>query len=121
VARRLLLEEHSVWHGLDGYLITDQLAQAFNLPAAGLLVQRVAHGSPAERLGLRGGRYSVTIGEEQLLIGGDFIIAVDGIALAELDAYERVRRRLLDVRASGGVMRLNLIRDGVFTKLIANF
>jgi len=46
---------------------------------------------------------------------------VDGIALAELDAYERVRRRLLDVRASGGVMRLNLIRDGVFTKLIANF
>jgi len=121
VARRLLLEEHSVWHGLDGYLITDQLAQAFNLPAAGLLVQRVAHGSPAERLGLRGGRYSVTIGEEQLLIGGDFIIAVDGIALAEPDAYERVRRRLLDVRASGGVMRLNLIRDGVFTKLIANF
>lgn len=121
VARRLLLEEHSVWHGLDGYLITDELAQAFNLPAAGLLVQHVAHGSPAERLGLRGGRYSVAIGDEQLLIGGDVIIAVDGIALAEPDAYERVRRRLSDVLASGGVMRLSLMRDGVLTNLIASF
>lgn len=121
MARRLLLEERSVWHGLDGYLITTELAHAFNLPAAGLLVQRVAHGSPAERMGLHGGRYSITIDNEQLLIGGDVIVAVEGIELAEPDAYERVRRRLLDVRASGGVMRLSLMRDGVLTKLIANF
>ena len=121
MARRLLLEERSVWHGLDGYLITTELAHAFNLPAAGLLVQRVARGSPAERMGLRGGRYHIAIENEQLLIGGDLIVAVEGIELAEPDAYERVRRRLLDVRASGGVMRLSLIRDGVLTKLIANF
>ena len=121
MARRLLLEERSVWHGLDGYLITTELARAFNLPMAGLLVQRVAHGSPAERMGLRGGRYRITIENEQLLIGGDVIVAVEGIELAEPDAYERVRRRLLEVRASGGMMRLSLIRDGVLTKLIANF
>lgn len=121
MARRLLLEEHSVWHGLDGYLLSGELAQAFNLPTAGLLVQRVAHGSPAERLGLRGGRYSVAIGGERLLIGGDVIIAVEGIALAEPDAYERVRRRLLDVRANGGVMHLSVMRNGVPSRLIANF
>lgn len=120
MARRLLLEERSVWHGLDGYLITDQLAQAFNLPAAGLLVQRVAHGSPAERLGLRGGRYSVTIADEQLLIGGDVITAVQGIALAEPDAYERVRRRLLEVRASGDMMRLSVMRYGALIELTAS-
>lgn len=121
MARRLLLEDHSVWHGLDGYLLTGELAHAFNLPKAGLLVQRVAHGSPAERMGLRGGRYGIAIGDEQLLIGGDVIIAVEGIAFAEPDAYERVRWRLLDIRASGGVMQLSLIRDGVLTKLITNF
>ena len=110
----------TVWHGLDGYLITDQLAQAFNLPAAGLLIQRVAHGSPAERLGLRGGRYGIAIGDEQLLIGGDVIIAVQGTALAEPDAYERVRRRLLEVRASGDVMRLSVMRDGALTELTAS-
>ena len=121
MARRLLLEERSVWHGLDGYLLTGELAHALNLPTAGLLVQRVARGSPAEQLGLRGGRYGIAIGDEQLLIGGDVIIAVEGISLAEPDASERVRRRLLDMRTSGGVMRLNLMRDGVFTKLIARF
>lgn len=121
MARRLLLEERSVWHGLDGYLLTGELARAFNLPTAGLLVQRVAHGSPAERLGLRGGRYSLALGDEQVLIGGDVILAVQGIALAETDAYERIRRRLLEVRANGGLMHLSVMRDGVLTKVIADF
>lgn len=121
MARRVLLEEPSVWHGLDGYLLSGELAHALNLPTAGLLVQRVARRSPAERLGLRGGRYGIAIGEEQLLIGGDVILAVEGIALAEPDAYERVRRHLLGVRASGSLMRLSLMRDGVRTELNASF
>lgn len=121
MAQRLLLEERSVWHGLDGYLLGGELAHALNLPKTGLLVQRVAHGSPAERLGLRGGRYTIAIGDEQLLIGGDVIIAVEGIALAEPDAYERVRRRLLEVRASGDLMHLSVMRDGVLNELMAPF
>jgi S1-C subfamily serine protease len=121
MARRLLLEEHSVWHGLDGYLLSDELAHALNLPTAGLLVQRVAHNSPAERLGLRGGRYAIAIGDEQLLIGGDVIIAVEGIALAEADAYERVRRRLLAVRASGDLMHLSVMRDGELYEVTSGF
>ena len=119
MARRLLFEEPSVWSGLDGYLLTGQLAHAFNLPTAGLLVQRVAHGSPAERLGLRPGRYGIAIGDEQLLIGGDVIIAVDGIALGDGDAYERVRRRLMGARTSGGVIRLSVMRDGALVELTA--
>jgi S1-C subfamily serine protease len=119
MARRLLFEEPSVWSGLDGYLLTGKLAHAFNLPTTGLLVQRVAHGSPAERLGLRAGLYGVAIGGEQLLIGGDVIIAVDGIALADSDAYERIRRRLIDARTSGGVIRLSVMRDGEPTELTA--
>ena len=88
------------------YLISNELAHAFNLPTAGLLCNawRTATGRTD---GLRGGRYSITLDNEQLLIGGDVIVAVEGIELAEPDAYERVRRRLLDVRASGGVMRLS--------------
>ena len=121
MARRLLLEERSVWHGLDGYLLTGELAHALNLPTAGLLVQRVAHGSPAEGLGLRGGRFGIAIGDEQLLLGGDVIIAVEGIALAEADAYERVRRRLLALRASGDLMHLSLMRDGELIELTAGF
>jgi S1-C subfamily serine protease len=119
MARRLLLEERSVWHGLDGYLITNEIAHALNLPTGGLLVQRVAHGSPAERLGLRGGRYNITIENEQLLIGGDVIIAMQGIALAEPDAYERVRLRLIDIRTRGGLFSLSVMREGALTELTA--
>lgn len=119
IARRLLLDEPSVWSGLDGYLLTGKLARAFNLPTAGLLVQRVAHGSPAERLGLRAGRYAIAIGDEQLLIGGDVIIAVDGIALGDGDAYERVRRRLMGARTSGSPIRLSVVREGLLIELTA--
>jgi len=119
MARRLLLEEPSIWSGLDGYLLTGELAHVFNLPAAGLLVQRVARGSPAARLGLRGGLYRIAVGDEQLLIGGDVIIAVDGIPLAEPDAYQRIRRRLMDARASDGVIHLSVMRDGELNELAA--
>jgi serine protease Do len=48
MARRSLFAEPSVWSGLEGYLLTDEMARVFNVPGAhaGLLVQRVAHRSP---------------------------------------------------------------------------
>jgi S1-C subfamily serine protease len=67
IARRLLLDEPSVWSGLDGYLLIGEAARAFNLPVgfeAGLLVQRVALGSPADQLGVRGGKYGGFQNEE---------------------------------------------------------
>ena len=51
MARRLLLAEPAVWSGVEGYLLPGEMARVFNVPLThtGLLVQRVAHGSPAER------------------------------------------------------------------------
>ena len=84
MARRLLFDEPSVWNGLEGYLLAGDVARAFNIPPrrTGLLVQRVAENSPAEQLGLRGGSLPARIGDEYLLLGGDVILAVDGIGLA---------------------------------------
>ena len=94
MARRSLFAEPRVWSGLEGYLLTDEMARVFNVPLAhaGLLVQRVAHGSPAERLGLRGGDLPAVIAGEEMIVGGDIVLAVDGIALGEQDAYESIRR-----------------------------
>ena len=88
-ARRLLLDERTVWSGLDGYLLAGDLARAFNLPTerGALLVQRVAAGSPAERLGLRGGTMPVAFGQETILLGGDVILAVEGIGLGTPQLY----------------------------------
>lgn len=113
MARRLLFDEPSVWSGLEGYLLAGDLAQAFNIPArrVGLLVQRVAGGSPAEQLGLRGGSLPARIGDEYLLLGGDVILSVDGIGLGDPGAYESIRRRLIEVRA-GGSLGVSVLRAG---------
>jgi serine protease Do len=121
-ARRLLLDEHSVWTGLEGYLLTSEIALAFNVPqsAAGLLVQRVAAGSPAEKLGLRAGRLPTVIGEHRLLVGGDIILAVEGINLGVPDAYEGIRRRLIESRAAQQAIRVTVLRGGETIELVAS-
>jgi serine protease Do len=113
--RRLLLDEPSVWSGLDGYLLAGEAARAFNLPVgfeAGLLVQRVALGSPADQLGVRGGKFTVALQDKELLLGGDVILAVEGIAIGAPDAYERIRHRMIELRGASGTVHVTLLRGG---------
>ncbi len=115
VARRALLEEPSVWSGLYGYLLAGDAARAINLPAAfkaGLLVQRVASGSLADQLGVRGGRFAAAFGNEELLLGGDVILAVEGIAIGGPEAYESIRQRMIELRAATGTVHVTLLRGG---------
>jgi S1-C subfamily serine protease len=116
-----LFAEPTVWSGLEGYLLTDEMARVFNVPVghAGLLVQRVAHGSPAERLGLRCGAMPAVIAGEELIVGGDIVLAVEGIALGEQNAYESIRTRMIDVRDHSGSLRLTVLRTGVIIELTA--
>ncbi|RPH49172.1 MAG: trypsin [Lysobacterales bacterium] len=119
MARRSLFAEPTVWSGLEGYLLTDEMARVFNVPVAhaGLLVQRVAHGSPAERLGLRGGDLPAVIAGEEMIVGGDIVLAVDGVALGEQDAYESIRKRMIEIRDHNGPLHLTLLRSGVIVEL----
>ena len=118
MARRLFAEP-TVWSGLEGYLLTDEMARVFNVPVAhaGLLVQRVAHGSPAERFGLRGGDLPAVIAGEEMIVGGDIVLAVDGIALGGQDAYESIRKRMIEIRDHSGALRLTVLRAGAIVEL----
>ena len=118
VARDLLFNRPSGWSGIEGYLLRGDLARAFNLPApgVGLLVQRVAASSPAERLGVRGGSVTATIEEEQLVLGGDVILSVQGVALSSADAYENIRTRLGAI-PPGGALRIAVLRRGEIIEL----
>jgi serine protease Do len=119
MARRLLFAEPTVWSGLEGYLLTGDMARVFNVPVshAGLLVQRVARGSPAERLGLRGGGLPAVIAGEKLIVGGDIVLAVEGIALGKQNAYENIRKRMIEIRDHSGSLRLTVLRAGVIVEL----
>lgn len=110
--RRLLLERSPLWSGFTGQVLSDDLVRVFNVPqAAALLVERVAQGSAAEAMGLRGGFLRATIGERSVVVGGDIILGVDGISLATLEGYERVQGRLSRIRP-GDVLTVNVLRAG---------
>jgi S1-C subfamily serine protease len=55
------------------------LADALGLPVQrGLLIEEVAAGSPAAQAGIRGGNRMVVVGLQQMIIGGDVLVAVNG-------------------------------------------
>jgi S1-C subfamily serine protease len=54
-------------------------AQQIGLPADyGILIERVLPGGAAERAGLRGGTQLAYRGNEQVMLGGDLIVGIDG-------------------------------------------
>jgi S1-C subfamily serine protease len=113
VARRVLITAGSFWTGMDAYLLQDTLAHVFNLPQpAGLLVQRVAAGSPAAALGLRAGTMRATVGEEELIVGGDIILDVGGIEIAPGGAsIDRTQAMLVKLRP-GDSVTARVLRGG---------
>ncbi len=115
--KHLLLERPSFWSGLEGHMISGPIAQIFNLPQAhGYLVKSVARGSVGEALGLRGGAAQATIMGEQLVVGGDIILKVQGMMVGE--HTDRVKiRELLQTVPPGGEFTLTVLRLGRIIEL----
>ncbi len=65
--------------GIRTLAIGPDLAQQMGLPAGyGLLIESIVPGGAAERAGLRGGNQMAYLGNMQISIGGDLIVAIDG-------------------------------------------
>jgi S1-C subfamily serine protease len=65
--------------GIVSYAIGPDLAEQMGLGAQyGVLIQRVVPGGAAERAGLRGGDERAYVGNTEILLGGDLIVAIDG-------------------------------------------
>ena len=65
--------------GITDFAIGPDLAQQMGLPADyGVLVQRVVPGSAAQQAGIRGGNQEAYVGNTPIMLGGDFIVAIDG-------------------------------------------
>jgi S1-C subfamily serine protease len=92
LATALVLSGKTFWSGMEVYALEGEVAKVFQLPQArGILVQRIAQGSPAAKLGLMPGRRKATIGDETFLVGGDVILSVQGIDVSGPDAASRIR------------------------------
>jgi S1-C subfamily serine protease len=111
-AQKILVERKTFWSALQGVMLTGRLATIFNVPApAAFLVKTVAQGSTAWNMGLLGSDGIVTIGGQEIAVGGDIILSVDGIPVVSEDNIEKIRNRLADA-PPGTPFKMNVLRDG---------
>src|SRR5262249_60401812 len=100
MARRVLLEARSFWTGISAVLLTGSLSRMLTLPQPnGLLVQRVAEGSAAAAIGIRGGTTKATIGGTDLVLGGDIILECVGVGMGADAARLNIRGALAQLQA----------------------
>ncbi|UCF67813.1 MAG: trypsin-like peptidase domain-containing protein [Acidobacteriota bacterium] len=114
LARRLLIDEPGFWGGLELVMLDKELAELLNVPApaAGALVQQVVDGSPAQtQAGLRGGTTRATIGDRELILGGDILLEIQDIPVGLPGSYERIRSTLRALK-SGDEVRVKILRRG---------
>jgi S1-C subfamily serine protease len=95
--------------GVSVVPVAGDYANALNLPSqGGLLITEVEPGSAADRAGLHGGSRTVQIGNAQLSVGGDLIMAIDGQPIDRDDAISRALAR----KHSGDPVELTIFRNG---------
>jgi serine protease Do len=115
--KKLLFGQPTFWSGLEGELISGPIAKILNLPQpSGYLVKKVARGSISESLGLRGGAVLATIMGEDLVVGGDIILKVQGIPVGDVADHRRVRD-LLDTLPPGREFTMTILRLGHVVEL----
>ena len=116
-ARLLLLERRSFWTGLEGQIVSGELAAIFNIPqASGYLVKTVAKGSPGWDMGLMGGDKIAVIAGEQVAVGGDIILSVEGVPVGQADDHDRIRD-ILTKKSPGAPFRVKILRSGKIIEL----
>jgi S1-C subfamily serine protease len=111
-ARQLLLEKKSFWGGLEGVMLSDELADMLNLPprTTGYIVKTVAKDSPGDLIGLRGAKQLVNIGGEEVPLGGDIILSVDGIQMTSANVAKI--RDQIGRQAPGTPYKVTILRAG---------
>jgi serine protease Do len=116
-ARHLLLDQKTFWTGIEGILVQGDLASALNLTQpAGLLVQRVAGGSIAGASGIRGGSVRANVEGQEIVLGGDIILAVNGIPVTDGESYDQIYQSIASIKP-GQSLVMTIFRQGQVLKL----
>lgn len=118
MARNLFLDQEHVWAGMELVPMSPMMARAINAPfPEAILVQQVAYGSLADKIGIQPGRVPAVINGRKMLLGGDVIIAFGNhpIKLSK-DSLMKAREYMGSV-AVGKPIEMTVFRDGKQVKL----
>jgi len=98
------------WLGITGTDLTPDLVEAMDLPVErGALIIKVAKDSPADEAGLKGSDRTTEIEGQEVLIGGDVIVAINDTPVREMDDLVVY---LVRKTRPGQEVELTIIRDG---------
>jgi S1-C subfamily serine protease len=104
------------WLGITGKLVGDPVINLFAVPLAkGILVAHLDEGSPAQKAGLRAGTLNVVIEGEPWVLGGDIVLAVNGLDITTMEQYAAMLKTL----EIGQSVTLKLFRNGDYQDLTA--
>jgi serine protease Do len=105
--------------GIFALTLNEDFAVAMNLDPdqTGVLVGDVMDGSPADEAGLLGSSESVTINDQEVMVGGDVITAWNGDPINDLSD---LRSKLASTEGNDTV-ELTVIRDGEILTLTVTF
>jgi S1-C subfamily serine protease len=102
-------QDTSPWLGIGYQVVTPSVAEALGLGGVrGLLVEFVTPDSPAEKAGIRGGGTCKEVDAGLCVVGGDILLAIDGVSLSEIDALAPI----LDEIGTGRTVPVQLLRGG---------
>ena len=111
-ARHFLMEKRWVWVGLEGQVVTGDLAEVLNVPGgSGFLVSVVPMGSPAWSMGIQGGDRTATIEGQDVVVRGDIVLSMAGITITSEVDMPRIRERLGSM-PSGQPFKASVLRAG---------
>ena len=98
------------WVGVSGIDVSVSIAQYIGLEKPqGFLIIEVIPDSPADLAGLQGGTQTVTIGGQEILVGGDVIAGIDDQPVRKLnDLVVYIERN----KHPGDSINLKIIRNG---------
>ncbi len=98
------------WLGIAGQPLTADINKEMNLPdnQAGVLVEQVTAGSPADKAGLQGSFKPVIINGQRILVGGDVITSIDGKAITDFSELQT----FIQNAKPGQEVKLGILRDG---------
>jgi S1-C subfamily serine protease len=118
IANLHLSGDQPFWYGAEFKVIGGELRTIFNLnQSMGLLVQKVAAGSPAALSGLRAGVYKTNIEGMEILTGGDIIIKIADFEVSPDMDMNAVGDYLISLK-SNQTFKVTVLREGSPVELI---
>jgi len=114
-AQQALKESSGVLAGFEGIMVDERLAKLLNFPGPGMLVQRVVDDSVLSEAGLKAGNVPAQVGSQTLLLGGDYILDINGVVCINGHDFNGENYTRLNLEEEAYI--LSVYRDGEVVQL----